>query len=96
MSKFRVGDVCEIVRTDGPYCAHYIGTEVKITMVGVSGWNGPDKHWYVGNRTEPPLLNKSGNPILWRDDELRLKRPKAWDKWLTDTQFVSQESEETA
>lgn len=84
MSKFRVGDVCEIIDTSLVY-RHLIGLECSIVDESFE----PESDWIIEINGEPPPNGKRWG-ITSRC--LRLKRPPGWDKWIGDTRHVRHES----
>lgn len=87
MSRFRVGDVVEIV--DHPlfvnkHCRKYIG------HVGALLEHMGDGYWLVDGATE--AVNR--RTCEHHECTLRLRRPPSWDQWITDTRDVERECKE--
>ena len=95
--KFKVGDVCEILRVCGcDMCVPWHGLECTVIQV-VGPPNGA--HFCFGRGALENCMiyriDHQGRRVTVSEDELRLKRPPSWNSWIFDTAPVRGEKTDT-
>lgn len=93
MGKFRVGDVCEIVDCAGfinSELRKFIGCECTVLAIGLTDSPNPE----CTIRCEVPGFRSDfGSTARFRPQELRLRRPPAWDRWINSDSHLDKERE---
>lgn len=95
--KFKVGDVC----IGQNFTKHVEANGMECAVLDISY---PQGLRYVDSDVRKSLYLLPGTPVyqvLWADglvdnclgENLRLKRPPSWDKWIYDTELVKFEHE---
>lgn len=94
MSRFRVGDVCELVNPTGArWMEKHVGLTVVILGVRDTGF-GPTS---IAFGDTVYALEGAPKRLEYLEERyLRLRRPPSWDTWLYTTKDVEREREGAA